>query len=205
MNTMSAAWKQFQQHENGERWLSPRSATPQHIASSSRFPENVSHYNHLILSAPLPTANYKHLWIRWEHTKEKHSATRSFCSAAPTLWNKLPDTLYKTQIISCFRRQLKSQLFPAAYSRSPASLSSSLSPFLYHLHQVQRACGCLHGVKLSYTSGHRRWLWHENTQTVKSKSTYFNETITQNMPTFLGQILSSGKQLVDLRTIKEMN
>ena len=158
---MSAAWKQFQQHENGERWLSPRSATPQHIASSSRFPENVSHYNHLILSAPLPTANYKHLWIRWEHTKEKHSATRSFCSAAPTLWNKLPDTLYKTQIISCFRRQLKSQLFPAAYSRSPASLSSSLSPFLYHLHQVQRACGCLHGVKLCYICGHWRW-WQEN-------------------------------------------
>ena len=31
-------------------------------------------------------------------------------------------------------------------------------PFLYHLHQMQQACGCLHGLKLCSRSGH--WRWH---------------------------------------------
>ena len=42
----------------------------------------------------------------------------------------------------------------------PASLSSQFPPhpFVHHLHQAHWACGCLHGVKLHYTSGH--WHWH---------------------------------------------
>ena len=42
----------------------------------------------------------------------------------------------------------------------PASLSSQFPPhpFVHDLHQACWACGCLHGVKLHYTSGH--WHWH---------------------------------------------
>ena len=47
----------------------------------------------------------------WENTNEKCSGAWSFCNAAPTLWNRLPDKLYREKDIASFWQQLKSCLF----------------------------------------------------------------------------------------------
>ena len=94
---------------------------------------------------------------------KNHSDARSFRSDVPILWNRLSDTLHKAQAIASFRRQLISHFFQLL-SHSPTSASLSLRhhlqknknkktkipppPLLHHLHQAQRACGCLHEVKL---------------------------------------------------------
>ena len=44
------------------------------------------------------------------------------------------------------------QRHPHPPSRIPFLIVPFQSPFLHHLNQAHRACGCLHGVKLSYAS-----------------------------------------------------
>ena len=47
---------------------------------------------------------------------------------------------------------LPSSLFSQSTSRVPFLTVPFQSPFLHHLNQAHRACGCLHGVKLSFAS-----------------------------------------------------
>ena len=191
MKMVSTTWKQCQQHEHNvssmktvsttwKRWtvIESKIRNPSHpppaflrycAQKRKRFPLQPSHSlrspSHCKLQASLDS-------VRTHKEKILSHKIILQCCAHP-LEQVARHTLQNTNHF----------IFSAAAEITDFSscLSPSLSPFLYHLHQAQRACGCLHGVKLSYTSGHRRWLWHENTQTVKSKSAYFNETITQKI------------------------
>ena len=120
-----------------------------------------------------------------ENTNKKHSGTRSFLNAAN--WWTPTGTGHQTHSIMqrtlcpfdgnwtpiCF--QLRSRQ-PASSFSSPdlfscvpflaVSLLPVLSPhlLLHHLHQAQQTCGCLHGVKLCYASGH--WQTDSETKTM---------------------------------------
>lgn len=187
MKTMSATWTQCQQHENSFNNMKTVNGDwvqdPQPIASSSRFPAllcskkktfPITTISFSPLPFPLQTTSISGFGENTQRKILRHKIILQCC--AHPLEQVARHTLQNTNHL----------IFSAAAEITVVSscLSPSLSPFLYHLHQAQRACGCLHGVKLSYTSGHRRWLWHENTQTVKSKSAYFNETITKICPHF---------------------
>ena len=99
--------------------------------------------------------------------KQRRSGARSFHTAAPTLWNMLPDKLHWANDIASFWWQLKSHLFLTLWSpHSPPLIPFPI--FFLHLspspHQVfhplclgQQACGFLHGVRLCSTSGHGHW------------------------------------------------
>ena len=47
--------------------------------------------------------------------KLKTMGKRAFCSAAPRLWNALPDTLRKPQTVDTFKKNLKTHLFTKAF------------------------------------------------------------------------------------------
>ena len=51
---------------------------------------------------------------------------------------------------------LTGPLFPQSLLH-PSPHSFLPSPFLHHRHHVQQTCGCLHRVKLCYTSGQSQW------------------------------------------------
>ena len=61
-----------------------------------------------------------------KNTNKKCSGAGSFCSAAPTLWNRLPDKLHQAKDIGSFWRQLKSHLFSTLRS----SYAPRLPPFI---------------------------------------------------------------------------
>ena len=105
------------------------------------------------------------------NTNKKRSGTRSFCSAAPTLWNRLPDKLHQAKDIAPFWRQLNCfQLYRSSHPpplilvpssvylhRAPSACFSSTyhSPLQFSSYlPSQRACEFLHGVRLRSVSGH---------------------------------------------------
>jgi len=49
--------------------------------------------------------------------------------------------------------------FPISPSCIPSPHSSLPLDFFHHLCQAHWTCGCLHGVKLHYASGHVHWPW----------------------------------------------
>src|SRR4029434_4060684 len=53
--------------------------------------------------------------LRVPKTKLRTMADRAFCSAAPRLWNSLPDHLRATQTLDSFKAGLKSFLFRKAF------------------------------------------------------------------------------------------
>ena len=90
------------------------------------------------------------------------SEARSFRSAAPTLWNRLPDMLQQAKDRASFQQRLKSLLFlsPSPHPTPlPFPMSSSIIPPPLHLfYQVQWTCVFLHGARLHSTSG--CWWWY---------------------------------------------
>ena len=45
-----------------------------------------------------------------------HFGSRSFHTAAPTVWNSLPFTLRSSQTLNTFRKHLKTHLFQSAFN-----------------------------------------------------------------------------------------
>ena len=53
--------------------------------------------------------------LRVPNIKLRTMGDRAFCSAAPRLWNSLPDHLRATQTLDCFKTGLKTFLFRKAF------------------------------------------------------------------------------------------
>ena len=80
------------------------------------------------------------LWI-WREHKQKRSGARSFCNAAPTLRNRLPDKFYQVKYMASFWRQLKSHLFSTMWSpHPPALIPSPLSSSYCQTFQSSESC-----------------------------------------------------------------
>ena len=47
-----------------------------------------------------------------DNTNKKHLGARAFKSAAPKLWNSLPDSVRNAETVGVFRQRLKTYLFP---------------------------------------------------------------------------------------------
>lgn len=153
-----------------QRWALPFSDIQWMEMCHSIYRNLFPHTIHLVLSAPLQSVQTNHLGIQWEH-KQKALHARSFHSAAPTLWNRLPDTLrcciFSAAAAFFFLSTLQSPsclLIPLARAvfaqclLHPSSHNSFPTPLFPHHHQAQWACSCVHGIKLCYASGH--WHWH---------------------------------------------
>ena len=63
-----------------------------------------------------------------------------------------PYPTYRISFLTVPPVSLSSQFFPSLPPLHPL-------PFLHHLRQAHRVCGCLHGVKLRCASG-LQWHWH---------------------------------------------
>ena len=95
------------------------------ISTGTFFPHTI----HLVLTAPLQSVQTNHLEIQWER-KQKALHARSFHSAAPTLWNRLPDTLrcciFSAAAVLFFSFFLKLFIHPpVSSSPSPELFSNS--------------------------------------------------------------------------------
>ena len=131
----------------------------------------------VVLSAPLPSADYKHLWIRWGKEEKKKTYSGSMPRPSSGIGCQTHSKMHTTLRLfgnswnhTCF--QLHSHppissshsldLFSRYHSRIPFLTVPSPPPhppphFLHHLRHAQRERGCLHGVKLRHTSGHWDW------------------------------------------------
>ena len=82
---------------------------------------------HFALSAPLPKCRLSISGFG-ENTNRKHSVAVSFREAAPTLRNRLPNTLQHAEGIASFRRHLKLYLFSTHVSLSDLDMVLIGSP-----------------------------------------------------------------------------
>ena len=72
---------------------------------------------------------HKFMLLCMVDTQTKRTQAQGYCSAAPTLWNRLPETHHKAEDIVSLKWQLKSHLFSTLVTHWPP-YSLSCIPFL---------------------------------------------------------------------------
>ena len=141
-----------------------------------------------------------------KNTNKKHSGAMSFCNAAPTLWNRLPDKLHQAKDVASFQCQRKSHLFSTLWSPHPIThvflpLSSYPLPpkFSILCAKCNKHVVSLYGVRPYSTSGlwhwhwHWLWLWHWHWQYLLSLVLCYR--VSQGLDPFSDSVLQSDQLL----------